>query len=98
MDSRLISLAHDSVDLACDDIAERIEKIDVALDSLEAAAKILSTKWTGEAQEAYRAAQAEWHTSYREMTVIAQKLTTIARHGNSRFREQDRRDSHAWAH
>ncbi|MGB3373526.1 MAG: WXG100 family type VII secretion target [Microbacterium sp.] len=98
MDGRIISVEHDRVDTTRRDIDEHIARIDAALDRLEAAAKVLSTHWTGEAQAAYRAAQAKWHQAYREMTVTAHALTTIAQHGNIRFRDQDRRDANAWAH
>ncbi|MFT4156804.1 MAG: WXG100 family type VII secretion target [Microbacterium sp.] len=98
MDGRIIAVEHDSLDATCRAIARHIEKIDAELDRLEAAADVLSTQWTGEAQAAYRAAQAKWHQGYREMTVIAHALTTIAHRGNSRFREQDLRDAGAWAH
>lgn len=98
MDGRIIAVEHDTLDAACRDIFSHIKNIDVELDRIEAAAKHLSTQWTGEAQAAYRAAQSTWHQAYREMTTIAHALTTIARHGNNRFREQDLRDADVWAH
>lgn len=98
MNARIIAVEHDGLDETCREIDRRIKKIDESLDRLEAAAAVLSTQWTGDAQAAYRAAQAKWHQGYREMTATAHALTTIAHRGNSSFRDQDVRDAGAWAH
>lgn len=96
MDTRRISVDHDSVTTTIASIEETIDVIEQGLDHLESRAAVLRSSWDGEARQAFDIAHARWDASLRELNAIAHAMSAVAHSSNSRFQEHDRRGAQAW--
>lgn len=96
MDTRRISVSHESVTAALTSIEETIDVIEQGLDHLESRAAVLRAGWDGEAREAFDLAHRRWDESVRQLNAIAHALSTVAHSSNSRFQDQDRRAAQVW--
>nr|WP_201470593.1 WXG100 family type VII secretion target [Microbacterium hydrocarbonoxydans] len=72
------------------------EEISAALGRLQAAADDLSHRWSGEAQQAYAAAQGRWTTSMTELAATAKAAGELADEWSTGLRDLERSLAQGW--
>ncbi|MCY1715539.1 WXG100 family type VII secretion target [Microbacterium sp. SL62] len=78
-------------------VEQAIDRIDGILTSLAAEVDNLERAWDGEAREAFRTAEREWHQSLTALRAAAASAATRATGAVQRFGDFDRRRAGAWA-
>lgn len=87
---------HAGLDLAAQDLAGAVQKIDDRLHQLEAELAPLRSDWTGNAQQAYVVAKATWDTAMEEMKVLLQDTSTTVHQSNAEYQAADARGAAAF--
>jgi WXG100 family type VII secretion target len=77
-------------------IEDAISAIGQDLENLDAEVFLLSSRWDGEAREAYKTAQASWREDIAHMLTIVNSLTTIARTTTDDFTQAEAVNVRAW--
>lgn len=78
-------------------VEQAIDRIDGILTALAIEVDALESAWDGEAREAFRTAEREWHASLTAMRAAAASAATRAAGAVQRFGDFDRRRAGAWA-
>lgn len=74
----MIRLDHATATETISEVNQRLNRIEAALEQLEAEVKTLSGAWSGDAQLSYEAAQKHWWRQMNELRRLAASLTTGA--------------------
>ncbi len=87
---------HGGLDVASQDLAAAVKAIDDRLNRLEAELEPLRSDWSGEAQQSYLAAKAQWDGAMQEMRAILAQTSANVAQSNHDYLSADRRGASAF--
>jgi len=82
---------HGGLDAASQDLAAAVKAIDDRLDRLESELAPLRGDWSGQAQQAYTVAKAQWDHAMADMRVILAQTSANVAQSNADYLDADRR-------
>lgn len=92
-----IAVPHEKIAGLVAEMTITSKNIALILEDLDHQSRLLQSRWTGEARDAYRTAHAQWSSAYQDMNEVLRELTRRLAHSNQHSIDAHTRASDTWA-
>jgi WXG100 family type VII secretion target len=96
MPSGELKVTFGALDATAGDVQGAANQIQGRLDQLDSDLAPLRTDWTGDAQQAYEQAKAEWTRAMTDMQALLAQIGTAVSQSNSDYQTAERANQSRW--